>query len=357
MNLSRPAAARKEWRPQSGEPGTRRVGALTNIPALIKQFDIDPALVLAEAGVSAEALAHPSGRIGWESLARLLKVAAAHTHCLHFGLRAGLEWRLSDLGLLGELVRHAPTVATALHDLVVNHHLNSEGALGFLLRRGECVDLGYAIYVPFAESTGHIYDAVLAVIANIMREICGDEWRPSEVFLAHSAPEDIEPYRACFRAPLHFDSALNAVRFPARWLTKPVVDADPKRLHLAQAQASLAEQGMLADKVHRAVRTLLLHGKAAGADVALALAMHRRTLNRRLSAEGMTFQQALDRVRFAVAQELLQNSALPVSEIAYALGYADSVAFIPAFRRWTGTTPGAWRRSSVHGAGIGGVKI
>ena len=189
--------------------------------------------------------------------------------------------------------------------------------------------------VPFAESTGHIYDAVLAVIANVMREICGDEWRPSEVFFAHSAPEDIEPYRACFQAPLRFDLALNAVRFPARWLTKPVVDADPERLRVAQAQAR--------SRPRRAGRQSSPGGAHAaparqsrGRDVALALAMHRRTLNRRLSAEGITFQQALDRVRFAVAQELLRNSALPVSEIAYALGYADSVAFIPAFRRWTG---------------------
>jgi AraC-like DNA-binding protein len=74
--------------------------------------------------------------------------------------------------------------------------------------------------------------------------------------------------------------------------------------------------------------------------------MHRRTLNRRLSAEGTTFQHVLDRVRFAVAKELLQNSELSLPEIAYALGYANSVAFIPAFRRSTGTTPGAWRQSS-----------
>ena len=117
------------------------------------------------------------------------------------------------------------------------------------------------------------------------------------------------------------------------------------RLRVAREQASAADRGVLADKVHRAVRTLLLHGKASGADISQALAMHRRTLNRRLTAEGTTFQQVLDRVRFAVAKELLENSELALPEIASALGYANSVAFIPAFRRWTGTTPGAWRQS------------
>jgi Arabinose-binding domain of AraC transcription regulator, N-term len=107
-------------------------------------------------------LAQPTGRIPWEALARLLTLAAERTACPHFGLLAGREWRLSDLGLLGELVRNSSTVDAALHELVANQHLNSEGALAFLLRQGDAVDLGYAIYVPFAESTRQIYDAVLA---------------------------------------------------------------------------------------------------------------------------------------------------------------------------------------------------
>ena len=319
------------------------MGAFTVIPALIRQFNVDPTLVLAEAGVSSETLAQPSDRIAWESVAGLLRVAAARTGCPHFGLRAGREWRLSDHGLLGELARHSPTVDWALHNLIVNQHLNSEGALAFLLRRRDFVDVGYAIYVPFAEGMTQVYDAVLAAIMNIMRELCGDDWRPSEVFLAHSPPHEVRPYHEHFEAPVRFNSALSAVRFSAKWLTQPIVGADPERLRLAQAQASASDQGVLIDKVHRAVRTLLLHGKASGADVAEALAMHRRTLNRRLEAEGVTFRQVLDRVRFATAKELLENSDISLTEIAYALGYAHYAALVSAFRRWTGTTPGAWR--------------
>lgn len=69
--------------------------------------------------------------------------------------------------------------------------------------------------------------------------------------------------------------------------------------------------------------------------------MHRRTLERRLSAAGTTFQQALDHVRFAVAKELLEDSQVAMPDIATALCCADDVSFIRAFRRWTGTTPGA----------------
>jgi AraC-like DNA-binding protein len=339
-------AGHEEWRPSEGAPGTRLVGALAAIPALIRQFGVDPEAVLREAGVSSEALADPSGRIAWERAVRLVRIAAIRTDCPHFGLLAGGKWRLMDLGLLGELVRHSSTVASALHELIVNHHLNSEGALFFLAQQGDVVDLGFAAYVPFAESMNHFYEGVLAAIMNFMRELCGNGWSASAVFFAHPLPIDVAPYVECFRAPLHFDSSFYAVRFPAKWLARPVAGAEPNRLRLAREQASVADGGVLVDKVYRAVRTLLLYGKASGADISQALAMHRRTLNRRLSAEGTTFRHVLDRVRFAVAKELLQNSELSLPDIAYALGYTNSVAFIPAFRRWAGTTPGAWRQSS-----------
>jgi AraC-like DNA-binding protein len=329
-----------------GQPGTRRVGAFTVVPGLIWQFGVDPAPILAEAGVNSGILAQPTGRIDWEGLARLLTLAAERTACPHFGLLAGREWRLSDHGLLGELVRNSPTVDAALRELVVNQHLNSEGALAFLLRQGDAVDLGYAIYVPFAESTRHIYDAVLAAIANIMCELCGDRWRAFEVLFPHSSPLDVAPYLQCFKAPLRFDSAFCAVRFSLKWLAQPVRGADPDRLRAAQTRASDDDKSVLVDKTFRALRTLLLQGKASGDDVAQALAIHRRTLNRRLNAEGATFRQVLDRVRFAVAKELLENSEVSLAEIAHALGYAHDSALLSAFRRWTGTTPGAWRLSS-----------
>ena len=61
---------------------------------------------------------------------------------------------------------------------------------------------------------------------------------------------------------------------------------------------------------------------------------------------GTSFQQVLDRVRLAMAKELLQESTIALVDITAALGYADDVSFIRAFRRWTGTTPGAWRDSA-----------
>ena len=343
----------RDGRARGADAETLLVGPFTRLPGLIRQFGVDPDAVLAEAEVKPEALANPFGRIPWTSFVRLIHVAAARTNCPHLGLRIGQDVHVRDLGPLGELVRYSPTVNRALQEFVVNQHLNSEGTLIFLLLQGDSVDLGYAVYVPFSESTRHVYDGVLAILANVMRDLCGEDWRPSEVLFPHSPPVDLAPYSEHFRARLKFDSPVCALRFPAQWLPHPVKGADPERLRSARALVATLDKPAVVDKTLRSLRTLLLHGKSSGADVAQSLAMHRRTLNRRLMDAGVTFQQVLDRVRFAVAKELLEETNIGLPEIADALGYANSVSLIPAFRRWTGMTPGAWRDRTRQSAGDG----
>jgi AraC-like DNA-binding protein len=330
---------------QEGDaPATRLVGALTAVPGLIRSLGADPAPIIAGAGLEPGALDDPANRIPYEGFVRLLRDAAARTGCPHFGLLAGGAWHLSDLGLVGELIRHAPTVGQGLAEFIVHHHLNSAGGVAFLVRREGFVDFGYAIHIPVAGSTAAIYDAVLAAGANVLRDLRGREWSPSEVLLPRAKPADTAPYRRYFQAPVRFGSEFAALRFPEDLLEEAVEGADPAQLRRARAQVDAARKATLVHMASRALRTLLLHGKSSGDDVAQALALHRRTLNRRLSAEGTTFQQVLDRVRFAVAKELLQESALSIPEVAAALGYSDYVSFTRAFKRWAGGPPGAWRK-------------
>ena len=67
-------------------------------------------------------------------------------------------------------------------------------------------------------------------------------------------------------------------------------------------------------------------------------------MGRRLEEEGVTFEQLKDEVRLAVSRELLARTEIAVSDVAAALGYATPSAFVRAFRRWTGSSPSAWRK-------------
>jgi AraC-like DNA-binding protein len=128
-------------------------------------------------------------------------------------------------------------------------------------------------------------------------------------------------------------------------MKQSVEGADAASLRIAEKAAEVAGRTELIQRVHRALRTLLLNGKSSGDDVARMLAMHRRTLNRRLQKQSTTFQEVLDEVRFEVARQLLADPLVAIDDIAATLGYASVSPFMRSFRRWTGTTPGRWRRT------------
>jgi AraC-like DNA-binding protein len=92
-----------------------------------------------------------------------------------------------------------------------------------------------------------------------------------------------------------------------------------------------------------AVRELVRSGRWSGNEVAAMLDMRRRTFNRRLQREGTTFRNALAKVRFETACELLRDPTRDIPDVARLLGYSGASAFTRAFRHWSGTTPARWR--------------
>jgi AraC-like DNA-binding protein len=80
-------------------------------------------------------------------------------------------------------------------------------------------------------------------------------------------------------------------------------------------------------------------------DVASALNMSARTLHRRLTQEGTSFQQIKDNFRTALARHYLGRPELSIDAIATLMGFQDNSAFYRSFRKWTGMSPGEYRRS------------
>jgi AraC-like DNA-binding protein len=95
--------------------------------------------------------------------------------------------------------------------------------------------------------------------------------------------------------------------------------------------------------VEQLIVQLLPHGTANVGEVAGRLGMSRRTLARGLAAEEETFSELLDRLRTALAKRYLRERELPISQIAWLLGYREASSFTNAFARWTGSTPRRFR--------------
>jgi AraC-like DNA-binding protein len=324
----------------------QRVGAFTVLPALVRQLGADPIAILDSAGLAADAVDAPDKRVPYAAIGRVLGETALRTQCDHVGLLAGRLWHLSDLGLVGDVMRNCATLGEALRTLTFWQYQNSESAVVFLREGSGVVDFGCAIYESGMDGVDQFADTYLAAAFNFLRELCGREWAPTEVFLPHVQPSDCTQYRNLFKTQPHFNSEFCALRFPARWMDKAIEGADPQRLRRARGRIQKATHPTVVQQVVRALRILMLDGRSSGDEVARMLSLHRRTLNRRLRALDTTFQRVLDQVRLDVAQQLLRCSDISLDDLAAALGYAGVSPFMRTFKRWTGVTPTQWRRAA-----------
>ena len=328
--------------------GTIRVGSVIGILGALRDGGVDPGVMLEQAGLPAAVFDHADNTLPYTLYGRLMGRAAEATGCAHFGLRAAARSGLAGLGRVGFVARNAPTVSSALLGLCATMHHCDTGGATVLRRDGDEASLAYQIFGPEPEGVDHIADAAAVLFFNILRELCAGDWRPSEVALAHRRPADVAPHARLFGCPVRFGAEENAVIFPARWLEKTIFGAEPElqRILLADLDRSQAKRTVpFPDDVTRVIRTLLASGDCSAAAVARLFDITERSLSRRLLRDGTHYRLLLDEVRRAQAHRLLEDTEIPLSELAGILGYSEASAFTRAFRRWEGMPPARWRVS------------
>ncbi len=331
-------------------PGYIHLGVAKEIVPALRDFGIDPDLVVKEAGLEPHLFDDGANVIPHAALGRLLTLSVARTNCSHFGLLVGRRATILSLGIVGRLMLHSETVGDAMRALVSNLSIQNRGSVPSLTIIGNTAIFTFAVYQPKAESADQILDGSLAVAVNALRALCGPEWAPIEVLLPRAAPADQAPYRRHFRAPVRFDQESASIVFPAQDLKLLVAGADPMmRAMLEERIAQLMGAGktQFSDDIRRLLRTRLTGSHCSADDIAHVLAMHRRTLSRRLKETGMGYRAIASEIRFEFARQLLADTHVPLAQIAAALGYSEASAFTRAFRRWSGQTPTAWR-DAIH---------
>lgn len=328
-----------------------RIGATIGLPAVLQGLGADPAQLLAKVGLELSLFDNPDNLLSYSARGRLLEHCVASTGCQHLGLLVGQRASLQSLGLVGSLVKYSPDVGTALRSLVRFFHLHTRGAQATLSVDGQLAYFGYQIDQPGTKGADQVGDGALAAMLNIMRSLCGPGWKPSQVTLAHRKPENVEPFRRYFLAPLIFDAEQYSLVFLAEWLAYrlPVDDPELRRQLMEQINAIEAHhRDSFPEQVRSVLRTALLTDCAYADHIASLFSIHRRTLNRRLNEDGMSFKDLVEQERYEIARHTLLDTDLQVAEVAALLGYADASAFTRAFRRWSGTTPAEWRRSGAR---------
>jgi AraC-like DNA-binding protein len=169
------------------------------------------------------------------------------------------------------------------------------------------------------------------------------------VHVTHPEPAYRAEYDRIFQVPVVFESDHNALVTDPAWMTLPPTRDPGERLpryafgilsaHAEALLEKLESSKSTRGRVESALIPILHTGNARMDTVAVALALSRQTLFRRLKTEGVTFERVLDELRHKMALHYLNGKKVSVNQTTYLLGFSDPAAFSRAFKRWTGSSP------------------
>ncbi|HZD32097.1 MAG TPA: AraC family transcriptional regulator ligand-binding domain-containing protein, partial [Candidatus Angelobacter sp.] len=267
------------------DAGEQRVGILVELPHLLRELGADPAAVVSDAGLDPDVLLDPENVIPFLALGRLLQRCVEVTQVTHFGLPLGQKSVLRHYGLVGQLMRNAPNLGTAMGDIAVNQRRYVRGSVPYLLVQGDTAFWGYAVHAPSFPAVEQLLDVAVATGIRMMWELA--EATPDEVMLSRLKPADPGPYYRMLGPTLRFDADQTALAFSTTLLQKPVLNADPRlrrTLDDAVSKYWAVAQPNMGSQVVRILRPRLVSGLPTTLQaVAEALSIHPRTLDRRLS--------------------------------------------------------------------------
>jgi AraC-like DNA-binding protein len=306
-------------------------------------------------GLDRAALRQPDTMVPEGPVYAHLEQVAARTDVDRFVVELAELHALTSLGLVGVAARHAPTGRAAFQQFERYQHLVNELARHQLHEEGEQVV--WTEYRHEREGLGAQLAAEVSVATtiHIMRQACGERFVPGFVELVREAAPS-----AVYRDFLGCDVVWGAPRarfaFSRALLDRPMPTSDPAAL--AELEHVLRGLDLQRDKdrsgapevvheVRRALLPVLSRGAPPLAEVARALRVSPRTLQRRLGEASTSYAAVVEALRHELALAYLRRAELSVAEVAYLLGYRESTTFHRAFRRWTGRTPDAVRRAPV----------
>ena len=324
-----------------------RAAPLRSIPSLLSALGCSPRPILESTGFAPKDFEIPEKPVPYAEAATLIETSATVSGCEFFGLKLGQSFSLDKLGLVGTLTSTSANVESALRELIENFYLHDSGGIITLNRKSRMASVGYKSIAPTKVSVCQVNDMCVACLCLVMRSLCGTHWNPARVEFARPKPVAAACYTEFFRAPIIFGATETALVFSNQWLEFPLSSADPDK-HQTLTEMAREFRGSSPPGLATAVRRLLHQGLTSGGStsnqISESLGIHERTLRRRLRNENTSFSVLLEEVRQTISFHYLNDTTLPIRDIASLLGYGSTNAFDHAFRRWFGASPLHWRK-------------
>lgn len=322
------------------------------VAASAAAFGMDEGLLLRGSRIAASELADPAARLPLARYVDLWDAIALDARAVAFALSLGSRVRIAALGVVGYAMQHAPTIREAYacfsrFSRLVNDRLAPE-----IEERTDAVVFRRVLPARVVANVPMCIAGPLTTLP-IIRDLTGlDARRPIavDVALPCAPPADPAQVERTYGCPVRFHADAAVLRLHREVFDLPVRSHDAALFqYLSRHAQELSGQVPDSQKLSDRLRVYLLEHVGSEVPSARAVAkrfaLSERTLHRRLSDEGTTFASVLEQSREQLAKRYLRDPSLTLDEVAFLLGYSEASTFHRAFRRWTGSSPGVFRRA------------
>lgn len=322
--------------------------AVSHINSLLwscNSLNLDVERIKEAASIHDEELKNPEARLSMLQFSNLWKTIIEQSNSPHIGLKLGQNMRLGHWGLIEYIALNANTFYEAMELIVLYWRLVTEDKkiIG-LQKKSESITLHFQgiNHVPSV-----VYHADMVYLYRILKQILGPDITPIEFWFSHPMSEglDTEDYTKILNAPVRFNKETNAVVLPKEQVERPtgrdsslmpfILEQADKRLKALDTEISILQR----------VTSLIESGTYRLEHAAAQLHIGERTLQRRLTDEGHTFNSILNDVKKKKAKSYLLDNSLSIKEIAFIMGFQDERSFYGSTKRWFGLSPTEFRNT------------
>jgi len=330
---------------------------LNGLIAFARQRGVDVEALIQASGVDASRLAHPDARITRAEWAWFWERVSEKLHDPSLALTVAKSLPFGAFDVLDYVVVTSATVGDALYRLRDYFRLIHDRTTVQVLESADHASVTMTLHDDVVGATRFSTEFAFACILLRFQYATGGEWQPLRVRFTHPLRGELAGYHDLFGPDVSFDAPLNEFVFAPEIMRYPMLRADPLlndvlRRHVAVLMDGLpGPDGMVGD-VRHLIKAAVAEGDPSMDRVASQLGVSPRTLQRRLRHEGTAFAELVDEVRYELAVDCLDDPRMAISEIGFLLGFSEPSAFHRAFRRWSGMTPGEFRRAREAGTPV-----
>lgn len=314
----------------------------------LEELGVRASAVLGRAGLPLDIAKEPSVRLSTKELFALWRSVGEVSTDGAIGLQIGTETKTERFHPIGLVALSSENFGAAVDHMARYKRLTCPEEIVQELDDEEWGIRFHWLLTDEVEPSVLI-DCVFAWVLSIGRHGTGTRLSPLRVEFTQPRrhAKAIERHFGC---PIVFGAAHNAIIFRAADARRAFVTRNAELLgmlapQLEQELKQENESQDFVDRVRLAIQQKLTGRRPTIDDIADALHISSRTLQRRLQEEGSNFQSVLEDARHQLARQYLNNSVLELTEAAYLLGYNDANSFVRAFRIWEGIPPARWREA------------